>query len=119
MKRKTQNKVHVLRFRVINKSIFEAIKSGEKKVETRAATEKYQAITSGDVLKFVCGKKYFNRSVSGVFIFKTIATLLKRYRVKEINPHVGSKEDLVAMYYSFPGYYEKIQKYGIVAFKLI
>ncbi len=44
----------VFRFRTINKDIFEAIKSGKKKVETRAATEKYRNIKAGDTVKLVC-----------------------------------------------------------------
>jgi len=43
-------KIIQLRFRQVNKDIFEAIKSGEKKIETRAATEKFRGVSAGDIV---------------------------------------------------------------------
>lgn len=111
-------KTHILRIRADGKYIFEAIKSGKKKVETRAATSKYSKIQKGDKLKFVCDKESFEKEVTKVKIYKTITAILKDYTPQEINPKTKTKDETINMYYSFPKYQEKIKEFGLVAFKL-
>ena len=111
-------KTYVLTFSVKNTDIFEALKNGEKKVETRAATKRYSGVRAGDTLEFKCAGKVFTRKVLEVQIFKSMSALLKCYSPETINPSVSSKEELRKMYYSFPGYREKIKKHGLVAFEL-
>ena len=108
----------VLRFRQINRNTFEAIRNGKKKVETRAATTKYADIKKDDMVKFVCGSSSFIRKVKKVQKFKTVDLMLKKYKVKDINPFIKTKEELLEKYYSFPGYKEKIKRYGLIAFEL-
>ena len=111
-------KKYVLRFRAVNRDIFEAIKRGTKPVETRAATKRYRNIKAGDTLIFRCGKNTFKRQVKRVKIFKTIDAMLKKYKVKDINPALATVNELKASYYSFPKYREKIRKYGLITFEL-
>lgn len=111
-------KVHLLRFRAVNRDIFNAIRRGVKKVETRAATERYRSIQKADIVRFVCGKDRFEMSVVRVRRFRSIAGLLKKYSPKEINPTVKTKAELARIYYSFPGYREKIRKHGLVAIEI-
>lgn len=111
-------KTHLLRMRAENKDIFEAVKSGKKKLETRAATDRYRKIKKGDVLKFSCGKETFERSVSDVKLFKTIKSILKEYKPHEINPKNKTESEVIDMYYSFPKYKEKIKKFGLIALEL-
>jgi ASC-1-like (ASCH) protein len=111
------NKVQ-LKFREVNRDIFEAILRGEKKVETRAASPKFLNLKTGDILRMVCGKDYFEKIAKKVTIFKTIEDLLDIYKVEDINPSMKSAEELRKMYYSFPEYEEKIKKYGIIAIEL-
>ena len=112
------NKEHILRFRAVNRDVFLAIKNGIKKVETRAATEKYQKIQKGDTLVFLCGKSSFKKRIINVEHFSSIGLLIKKYKPSAINPNVHSEEDLKKMYYTYPRYKEKIKKFGIVAWKL-
>lgn len=107
-----------LKFRAVNRDIFEAIRSGKKPVETRAATVRYCDIKAGDMVEFICGKDKFTKQVKRVEIFKSIGGLLKKYKPRDINPAASSKEDLEKMYYSFPGYREKISKFGLIAFEV-
>lgn len=107
-----------LGFREENRDIFEAIRDSRKKVETRAATKRYQKIESGDLIKFICGKDYFEKKVKKVRLFKNIPKLLKKFKPDQINPKCKTKEELTKMYYSFPNYKEKIKKYGLIAFEL-
>jgi len=111
-------KIYVLRFRSQDKHIFDFIKNGKKTVETRANTARYAHIKPGDILKFMCGKYFFEKSVKAVRKFKTIKELTESYLVQSINPLVNSKEELAKMYKSFPGYEEKIQQFGIIAMEL-
>ena len=83
-----ENKIYILRFRAAGKDIFEAIKLGRKKVETRAATEKYRKIGKGDKVCLVCGREKFTKRVVAARVFLTIAALLKKYRPSQINPKI-------------------------------
>ena len=111
-------KSHLLRLRSIHKGIFDVIESGKKKVETRAATPKYKKIKENDELVFWCGAQKCKKKVIRIRYFKSLAGLLKTYKPSEINPAVKTPDELRTMYYSFPGYKEKIKKYGLVAFEL-
>ena len=113
-----ENKIYILRFRAAGKDIFEAIKLGRKKVETRAATEKYRKIGKGDKVCLVCGREKFTKRVVAARVFLTIAALLKKYRPSQINPKIKTEAELRKMYYSFPGSREKIKKYGLIAWEL-
>lgn len=114
----TKSKKYTLRFRAVNKDTFNAIKNGKKKIETRAGSPKYFYIQAGDVLVFVCGKDKFEKKVKKVRKFKSIKALNKVYKPKQINPKTTTMGESEKMYYSFPGYKEKIKKYGLVAMEL-
>ena len=45
--------------------------------------------------------------------------MLKEYKVKEITPNLNSEKEQRELYYSFPGYREKIKRFGLVAIKLV
>jgi ASC-1-like (ASCH) protein len=55
-KKKTMKK-HILKIGEKDKINFDLIRNGEKKIETRANTEKYQKIEKGDFLIFTCGNE--------------------------------------------------------------
>ncbi len=113
-----ENKKWNLPFRAQDKNIFEAIKKGEKSIETRAGGGKYEGIKDGDYLIFSCEGKKFEREIIKVSKFKTISALVKKYPVKSINPMVKNILELTKMYESFPGYKERIKRDGILAFEL-
>jgi len=109
---------HTIKFRAADKDIFEAIRTGKKKIETRAGTVKNAKIQKGDLLFFSCGKEKFERKVKGVESFASIDDLLQKYKPKQINPKLKTVEETYTMYYSFPGYKDKIKEFGIIAFAL-
>jgi len=111
------NKI-ILRFRTINQDIFDAIAIGKKKIETRAATKKFCNIKIGDIIVLICGDKKFNKRVSRVEFFKSITAIFKKYKPETINPKIHTTKEARDMWYSFPGYKEKIRKYGLIALKL-
>ena len=112
------NHEHKLIIRAVDRAIFQAIKTGRKKIETRAPTAKFRKIKTGDTVIFVCGREKFKRKVKSARVFKSIAALLRCYRVRQINPAIASAKELTKMYYSFPNYKEKIKKFGLIALKL-
>ncbi len=112
---------YVLRFNSSNKNSrdnFLNIKSGKKKVETRAATTKYRNIKKGDLVVLACGKEKFQKKVKKVKRFKTITSLTKVYPPNKIMPEISSVRELREIYYSYPRYREKIKKFGLVALEL-
>jgi len=96
----------------------EAIKRGEKTIETRAATPKYRQVKPGDILIFHCGEEKLEKKVKEVLIFGSIEELAKTLGIREIMPFASSVEEMKEVYFSFPGNKEKIAKYGLIAFKL-
>ncbi len=111
-------KKYVLRFGVANKYSLDAIKEGRKKIETRAATKRYRNIKAGDVVVLTCGAQRFEKIVRSAHIYKTIRALLRSHKPKEINPKASTEAELIDIYYSFPGYREKIKEFGIIALEL-
>jgi len=109
---------YILRFRQIDKRVFKDIKTGKKTVETRAATIKFKNIILGDIIVFVCGKEKFKKKVKRVQTFKSIFALLDEYKVKDIMPHLSSREELEKSYYKYPNYKEKIKKFGLIVLEL-
>ena len=109
-------KKFVLRFRAQDRAIFNALKSGQKRVETRAATERFRRVKVGDKLIFICGQDRFEKEVRAVSHFPSIEAMLHEVGFRQIAPWLNSAEELVSLYQSFPGYPEKIAKFGILAF---
>ena len=112
------NHTHYLKFRAVNRDTFEAVKNGAKKVETRAAIKKFRDIKLGDKVKLICGKDKFEKEVKKSQIYRTITAMLRKYKPSEINPKCSTGKELREMYYSFPGYRQKIKKYGLIAVEL-
>jgi ASC-1-like (ASCH) protein len=110
--------VRVLRIRSANRDIFEAIKKGKKKIETRAATKRYRLIKAGDMIVFVCGKSKFQKKVRSVEIFRSVGAILKKYKPVQINPNTKTEKEARAIWNSFSGYSDKIRRYGLIAFKV-
>ncbi len=116
--KKVSPKSYTLRFAAANVDTWNYIKTGKKKVETRAATVKYLPIKAGDTLVMSCKGKKFKKVVKKVTHFKTLIALYKTYKPSVINPSVKTAQELNAKYDSFPGYKEKLKKFGILAFLL-
>jgi ASC-1-like (ASCH) protein len=113
-----KSKKYTLRFRAINQKTWQNIKTGRKTIETRAATVRYKDIKAGDVLVLVCGKNRFEKRIKTVRKFKTVEDMLKKCKLKDVEPEAKSVEDLKAAYYSYPKYKEKIKKFGLVVLEL-
>ncbi|HVY36228.1 MAG TPA: hypothetical protein VG982_03075 [Candidatus Paceibacterota bacterium] len=109
---------YTLRFAQKHLQTWQYIKTGKKTVETRAATTKYLPIQTGDTLIFSCAGKKFEKKIKKVTHVKTIAALIKKYPPGVINPGTTTLKEMETMYYSYPGYKEKIATCGILAFEL-
>ena len=114
----TATKKYILRFRAVNKRTLEDLKSGRKKVETRAATVKYRGIKKGDKIILACGKTRFETTVKHSSIFKSISAMLRKYKVQDIMPELSLRDELERIYFSYPNYREKIKKFGLIALEL-
>ena len=108
----------ILRCRVKDKTIFEAIKQGIKTIETRAATDKYRKIKIGDILIFVCGKEKLKKEVQQINYFGSIESMVNTIDFKKIMPSINSIKEMKKIYYSFPEYHDKIKRFGIITMKL-
>jgi ASC-1-like (ASCH) protein len=112
----TATKKYTLRFRAKDRINFLEIKDVKKKIETRAATEKYRKIQKGDSLIFVCGKERLEKKIKKVEIFKSLDAMFKAVNPKHIMPSLSTTAEMTKAYYSYPEYKEKIKKFGIIAF---
>lgn len=107
-----------LEFREVNRDLFEAIRDGRKKIETRAGGKGYEKIRPGDAVELACGGDSFSRRIAGIKRFPDIVALLSEYDPKEINPACSSAKEIEEIYSSFPGYKERLEKYGLLVFRL-
>lgn len=108
-----------LKIREVDKEIFNAIKKGNKPIETRAATPKYQSIEIGDTLTFVCEGNSISKKVGNKFHWNDVDSMASQIDFKKVMPDVSGVEEMKKVYSSFPGYDEKIKEFGIVGFELI
>lgn len=108
----------ILRFRTVDKNSFKEIKDGLKTVETRAATKRYKDIKKGDLLVITCGKNRVVRKVKRVYRFKSIESMIRAIPFKKIMPSVHSITEMCKVYYSYPGYKEKIRYFGLIALEI-
>jgi ASC-1-like (ASCH) protein len=104
--------------REVDRHIFEQIKSGAKSVETRAATPKYLSAHIGDTLTFVCGTDQITKTITSTQHFETIEKLYNQIPLQHVLPGIKSLAEAQKIHYSFPGYQQKLQQYGIMAFTL-
>lgn len=108
----------VLRFNIRDKNNFEEIRRGLKTIETRAATERYRRIRSGDMIIFACGKSRLKKRVLKTKRFRTIGAMVKVVGFRKIMPSCQNIAEVRKTYFSYHGYEEKIKKFGMVVFWL-
>lgn len=109
-------KKHILKFRAVDKINFDTILDGRKTIETRANTIMYQNFQVGDVLIIKCGAGYIEKTIKKIEHFNGIDELINKVGIKNVMPLCNSIEDAKKIWYSFPGYKEKIEQFGLVAF---
>ena len=105
-------------FREVDRARFDEVRDGTKAVETRAATPKYQAVNVGDELQFSCGGDTFSKKVIKKFHWPGIEAMLAEIPLKRAFPDLDTPEQVQARYAGYPGYAEKIPKFGIAGFEL-
>ncbi len=109
---------HRLVFRAGDKAEFQTIVDGRKLVETRAATPKYRKVEVGDTLVISCGGEQVEKEVRHVSIYDSIDSLLANENLHDVMPLVADEAEARKVWRSYPGYDEKIAKYGIVAWQI-
>jgi ASC-1-like (ASCH) protein len=108
----------ILKFREVNRDIFNMLVDGSKSIETRAATPKYRNLKDGDYIIAKCGDDTCKKRIKKATHFDSIDQMLEVYDLKHISPSVRSKEEAIKVWHSFPSYKEKLSRYGIMAFEL-
>ncbi|MDB5194669.1 MAG: hypothetical protein JWN50_683 [Parcubacteria group bacterium] len=106
----------IIRFRARDKFNFDEVVEDLKKVETRAATDKYRKITKGDILVFVCGKNRLEKKIKKVELFKTLDAMYRKINYKKIMPSQPSAAAAKRVNESYPGYKEKLKAFGVIAY---
>ena len=109
---------YILRFWAKDKKNFIELKDGLKSVETRAATERYRRIKKGDILVITRGKARIEKSVKRVRLFKSVSAMFKVIPYRKINPSAPTVTAAKKVYLGYPGYAEKLKKYGVIAWNI-
>ena len=110
--------IHKLLFLEKDRNTFKLIQSGKKNIETRAGNPEYFFIKAGDYIEFSCGDEKVVRKVRNILHYTTLNDLFAAYKPQEINPEVFSYEELRERYVSFPGYHDRLDRYGVLVFEL-
>ncbi len=105
--------------------IFEQIKNGTKTVETRALNpdepERYFGdLAVGDILECLAVDtgEVLNKKIIRVAIYYDFEDYLQTEDLTKIFGLETSIDAAREKHYSFPGYKERLDKYGIIAFEL-
>jgi ASC-1-like (ASCH) protein len=112
------NTIHKLPFLEADRKNFELIRRGKKKIETRAGNPEYFQIRKDDSIEFSCGDEKIIKRVKKISHYKNLDDLFAAYKFQEINPEISSYEELKKRYAEFPGYEQRIKKYGVLVFEL-
>ena len=107
----------VLPMRVGDHGIFEAIRSGEKSIETRAGG-RYDAIEVGDTLEFRCGPDRLAKLVKSIQRFDSAEDLFRSIPRSAVLPEASTDEAAIKTILSFTGNAERIAERGILAFEM-
>ena len=107
-----------LTFNVSDKRNFDWIKSGTKKFESRAGSDEYNKIHSGDIVTFDCSEESFDKIVKQRYDFANLNELLEAFTIKDIMPDNPSREEAIARWLSYPGYEKRIKENGIIVWEL-
>ncbi len=105
--------------------IFEAVKSGEKTIETRPLNKKskrdYSKIKPGDklVMYSLDTKEKLNKITTYIHVYRSVEEMVESEPVEKIWPGVKTPNQLLAIYEKAKkkwgkSYAEKLDKYGIV-----
>jgi ASC-1-like (ASCH) protein len=105
-------------FREVDRARFDEVQSGQKTIETRAATEKYKAIKVGDEITFACGSDTFTKKVAKIYHWPSIEAMLAEVPLSRVMPDLQTIEQVQERYASYPGYEEKIKDLGILGLLL-
>ncbi len=106
--------------------VFEAVKSGEKTIETRPLNKKskrnYSKIEPGDklVMYSLDTKEKLDKIATYIHVYRFLEEMVKSEPVEKIWPGVKTPNQLLAIYEEVKkkwgkSYAEKLDKYGIVA----
>lgn len=111
-------KRHVLNIRAVDRINFDQIAEGKKTIETRAATPRYNGIEAGDELELRCGTDRITRRVLAVQHYDSVESIFQSADFSSVMPGVETLDDAKAAYYSYSGYEDKINRYGLIAMYL-
>jgi ASC-1-like (ASCH) protein len=106
--------------------IFDAVKRGEKTIETRsinlAAKRNYSQVKPEDILVMLSldTKERIEKIVTFVHIYKSVAEMAKKESTEKIIPGVKTSKELIDIFEELKkkwgrSYANKLEKYGIVA----
>lgn len=110
-------KTWVLRIRKEDKNIFEQIRLGEKSVETRAINPK-KNFQAKDKVIFICSGDKIEKTILSVRKYNDFEKYLNSEDLEKVFGKGITKEKAKKIHLSFPGYKERLEKYGIVALDL-
>lgn len=96
---------------------FDEICAGKKTVEGRPLTPRYMNLKTGDLIQIVdkgaCNS--FVVEITRLTKYSSFAEMLENEGTSNCLPGIGSKEQGVEAYYSFPNYRDQERQYGVIA----
>lgn len=101
----------------LDKSSFERMKAGKKKIEGRLHDEKRQKIKAGDEIIFISGDDKIETTVTNMVGYKTPEEMYEKTERELWANKDNSKENFINWYYEKYSH-ELIEKYGLIAIYL-
>lgn len=101
----------------IKKPYFDQIAVGLKTVEWRTGPH-FESYKVWDTLVFLSGEKVIEKPIQAVIRYPSVKAYLEQEGLENCLPWVSDLTEAEEAYLSIPGYPEKIEKYGMLAFRI-
>lgn len=101
----------------IKKPYFDQISAGLKTVEWRTWSH-FESYKVWDILVFISGGKVIEKPIQAVIRYPFVKAYLEQEGLEKCLPWVSNLTEAEEAYLSIPGYPEKIEKYGMLAFRI-
>lgn len=102
----------------LRREYVEQIRSGEKTYEGRVRTAAFRSYKAGMSVCWFAGPVEVLTRIVSINHFYNFEQMIRTIGYKKLLPRVRSEMEAINAYYQIPGYAEKVQRSGAVAFEL-
>lgn len=104
----------------LKQQYFDAVKAGLKTVEGRLNRPRFKYLQPGMKISFTATNTHevIECTIVELIIYPSFEAMLTSAGLKNMLPEICTIAEGIALYESFPGYKEEVEKFGVLAIRL-